>query len=149
MNHTHPRRRPSRLWLACPLALVTLLLPACDTINTVERQDPVGHANIVPDRRVITNPELEGVARVLAVRESTVSGDMLKIQVDLANWHSHTRRIVYKFEWFDPQGMLVSTPLSTWQPCTLQGKETVTVTGVAPTPAAKDFRLKLQLSARD
>ena len=49
-------------------------------------------------------------------------------------------------DWYDPQGMLIDTPLSTWQSQTIEGRETVTLSAIAPTPTAKDFKLKLQQS---
>ena len=146
MHPIAPILRAAPLLIA---ALAAIGLTACDSVNTTERLDPVASPDIVIDKRVITDGELERVARVRSVRQATVSGNILKVDVDVTNTHGHSRIINYKFEWFDDHGMSVNTPLSTWQPRVLQGGETITLTGVAPTPQAKDFRLKLQLSTRD
>lgn len=132
-----------------PIALlsgVLMAVPACDTINSTERTTPVGQADVVQDHRIVTDSALNSYAKVVSVNQGTVSGDILKIQVMLQNTTPFQQRIIYKFEWYDMTGMLVDTPLSTWQARTLEGKETITVTGVAPTPQTKDFKLKLQES---
>lgn len=121
-------------------------LSACKTVNTVERAEPIGQATPVMDRRIETDGGLSKIARIVDVREATVSGDILKVQVDLLNTRSSAKRFNYKFDWYDLEGMRVDTALSTWQPQQIQGKEVITLTGIAPTPRAKDFKLKLQES---
>ncbi len=132
------------------LMMVTLtmlpLLGGCDTINTTERTTPVGSRELVNDKRVVTDKALGRYAKIQQVIETTLPGDMLKVQVSLLNTSSFEQRLIYKFEWFDLNGMMVETPLSTWQAKTVMGKEAYELTGVAPTPQAKDFRLKLQES---
>ena len=131
------------------IALVSGMLmsiSACDTINSTERSTPVGQADVVRDHRIVTDSALNSYARVLSVNQTTVSGDTLKIQVMLQNTTPFQQHIIYKFEWYDQAGMIVDTPLSTWQPRTLEGKETIAIVCVAPTPQAKDFKLKLKES---
>jgi len=131
---------------ACGLALS---LAACTTTNTLEREHPTAVPNNVATRYVQTDNDLSDIAQVVGVRQATVSGDLLKVDVDIYNNDVNTRQIVYKFEWFDNQGMHVETPLSTWLPKSLLAKETVTLSAVAPMPKAKDFKLKLQISKGD
>ncbi|MEX0777958.1 MAG: YcfL family protein [Phycisphaeraceae bacterium] len=135
--------------LILTLALATLLAVGCSTVNTTERAETVGQANVIRDRRVITDSALHDYARVVQVNTSDLPGDILKVQVLLQNDTSFEQRIIYKFEWYDLTGMLVDTPLSTWRNLTLQGKESRNIVGVAPTPQAKDFKLKLQESERN
>ncbi len=133
-----------------PLMIVVLAMLAtvggCDTINTTERNTPVGTREVVNDKRVVTDKALGRYARIQQVIETTLPGDILKVQVSLQNTSSFEQRLIYKFEWFDLNGMIVETPLSTWQAKDVMGKEVYELTGVAPTPRAKDFRLKLQES---
>ena len=125
---------------------VLVVVPACNTINSTERATPTAHPNVVPDQRVVTDSSLARHARVTGVTQATLPGDMLKVQVTLQNTTSFTQRVIYLFEWYNGAGMLVATHMSVWQSLTLQGRESVTVTGVAPTPQAKDFKLKLKES---
>lgn len=131
------------------LLVAGFITAGCDTVNTVERQRPTATPDYVDTRQVETDSELAEIAKVVSVRQATVSDNLLKVEVDLYNSDTDTRRVNYKFEWFDQAGMQVDTPLSTWQHKILLAKETITFSAVAPTPKAKDFRLKLQISQGD
>jgi uncharacterized protein YcfL len=122
--------------------------PGChdNSVNTTQRTEPTFHPTPVADKRIIFDQQLADIATVTGVRQATVSGDMLKIQVDITNLKTNPTSFNYKFEWYDPAGMIIESPLSTWQSQTIEGRETVALTGVAPTPTAKDFILKLQRS---
>jgi uncharacterized protein YcfL len=135
-----------RRWAAA-LLVGTALAAGCDKpVNTVERAEPLGRPAPVADKRIICDSYLSGMAVICAVRQSVVSGNLLKIQVDVYNSYSNERQFNYKFEWYDDEGMSVDSPMSIWKPQTIEGGEKVTVTGIAPNPRCKDFRLKLQQS---
>jgi len=127
-------------------AVSLALLGGCDTINTTEREQPVGAATPIRDKRVVTDAALDSYARILSVNEAVLPGDVLKVQVTLRNDSPFDQRIIYRFEWFDLQGMAVDAPQSAWKAVSVQGKEVYTISSVAPGPQAKDFRLKLQES---
>ena len=91
----------------------------------------------------MTDAELGRQARVREVREATTEGGVLAVQVELYNSTAELERINYKFEWFDEKGMSIEAPTSGWRPKTLHGGEPVWIKAVAPSPRAKDFRLKL------
>lgn len=117
------------------------LLTACSTVNTVERATPVGQRQMVNDKRIITDAGLNRATRIVGVNE--VPGEFLKIQVELLNTTSSLKSFNYRFEWFDANGVLVNTPTSTYLPRQIEGKESIFISAVAPTPTVKDFRLKL------
>lgn len=122
------------------------LLTACSTVNTVERANPVGQRQMVDDRRVITDAGLNRAVRIVGVNEAP--GEFLKIQVELLNTTSSLKSFSYRFEWFDANGVLVNTPTSTAIARQIEGRESIFISSVAPTPSAKDFRLKLLESTR-
>ena len=64
-------------------------------------------------------------------------------QVELLNHTRSLRRFAYKFEWFDVNGMQINNVLSAQIPDQIEGGESKFISGVAPTAACKDFRLKL------
>ena len=134
------------------LALISMTalvaLAGCKTVNTVERAVPVNPPTPLNDRRVVTDSGLGRIAQVVRVNQAVVSGDLLRIDVDIFNNASSQQRFNYVFEWFDQDGMAVFSPMSRWRSQIIEGKETVTLTGIAPNPRAKDFRLKLQESKR-
>jgi len=129
-----------KLW---PL-LIVLAVSGCQTVNTTQRAEPRSEPKGVEQRRVITDTSLGAAASFQDVKETTTGDNLLKIQVALRNETNNEQRVLYRFEWFDDEGMLIDTKLSTWRQTTLFGKETVRLTGVAPRPDAVDFQLKVK-----
>ena len=124
-------------------------LTSCTTVNTVERDTPVGTKQMVADKRVITDDTLIRKVSIVGVNESTTSGGFLQVQIEVLNQKNSMQDFSYRFEWFDMNGVLVNTPTSVWIPRQIEGQETLTLTAVAPTPTAKDFRVKFMENVRD
>ncbi len=137
---------PSRLRATGSLfvAGLVLLVMGCTNVNTYERAQSQATPNYVADKRVITDNTLAGSIRVVSINQATVSSNLLRIQASVENLTSSTRTLNYKFEWVDNEGMAVDSPNETWKSIMLQGRETQTVSTVAITPRAVDFRLKLR-----
>ncbi len=117
-----------------------VVLSACTTINTVERSESVGQRQMVSDKRILTDASLNRAVRIIGVNETP--GDFLRVQVELQNTTGSLKNFSYRFEWFDATGMLVNTPTSTYIPRQIEGKESLFISAIAPTPTAKDFRVK-------
>ena len=127
------------------LALAGLLVAGCaSNVNTVERAQPEAKPHYVSDKRVITDNTLAGTIGVVAITQTTVSGNLLKLQATVENLKNSTRTLNYKFEWVDRDGMTLSSPTDTWKSIRLMGRETRTITAVATSPSAVDFTLKLR-----
>ncbi len=129
------------------LALAVLAFSAgCQTanVNSVERASPVGQPNYVADKRVITDASLAGSIGIIAVNQGTVSGDHLRIQVRVENRRNKAVGFRYRIEWFDGQGMQISSPTDVWKNYDLQGRESGVIEAVAISPKAVDFAIKLQ-----
>ena len=138
---------PSSLRLAGTglLASLILLAAGCATnVNTYERAESQATPNYVADKRVITDNTLAGTFRVVAINQTTVSGNLLKVQATVENLRNKTRTLNYKFEWVDQNGMAVASPNETWKAILLQGRETQTISTVAVSPRAVDFVLKFR-----
>lgn len=118
----------------------------CQNVNSVERAVPVASPSYVSDKRIITDYTLAKSLAIVSVYQTTVSGNLLKIQVQVENLSSRTNNLRYRIQWIDRDGMVVDSPLDVWKPLTLQGRERSSVSGVAPTPAAVDFTIKFQES---
>ncbi len=73
----------------------------------------------------------------------TMTGDLLKIDVNLNNDSSHVKRINYKFRWIDREGMRAWEE-EVWKPLLMNESTNIVVTGIAPTSKAVDYRLILQ-----
>ncbi len=126
-----------------------VLLAACTTtVDTVEREEPVGTRQEVDDQRITTDRTLGRILEVRGVNEATVSNDLLRVQVELRNTRRGLRRFNYQFEWFDDEGMIVQQATTPWRTLQMEGGEIATITGVAPNPRVTDFRLKLMSGTR-
>jgi uncharacterized protein YcfL len=138
---------PSSLRLGAALLVTGLALAftGCATnVNTYERAESQAAPSYVADKRVITDNTLAGTFRVVSINQGTVSGNLLKIQATVENLKNKTRTLNYKFEWVDESGMAVDSPNETWKAILLQGRETQTISTVAISPRAVDFRLKFR-----
>jgi uncharacterized protein YcfL len=139
-------KTPSCLRLGGALAVtaLALLFGGCQNVNTYENAESRATPTYVADKRVVTDNTLAGTVRVVSINQATVSGNLLKIQATVENLKSSVRTVNYKFEWVDVDGMAVNSPNETWKSLTLQGRETTTISTVAITPKAADFRLKFR-----
>ena len=93
--------------------------------------------------------ELRGEARSIAVREMRIvrKNDVLVVQGDLANQGRSDRTVFYRFKWLDSVGNQIGDGES-WKQTTVQGLGQQTIKSVAPTGAATDFRLEMNVEGR-
>ncbi|HEY0864056.1 MAG TPA: YcfL family protein [Lacunisphaera sp.] len=139
-------KTPSCLRLGGALAVtaLALLFGGCQNVNTYENAESRATPTYVADKRVVTDNTLAGTVRVVSINQATVSGNLLKIQATVENLKSSPRTVNYKFEWVDVDGMSVNSPNEVWKSLPLQGRETTTISTVAISPKAVDFRLKFR-----
>jgi uncharacterized protein YcfL len=131
----------TRIYLS--LAGIGLLaLSGCTTVNTVENAQKEGQRQMVTDQRAITDASLGRKVSIVGVNQSMTPGGLLKVQVELQNRTRSLQRFNYRFEWFDANGMQVTTVASALLPDQIEGKESKFIFGVAPNPNCKDFRVK-------
>ena len=72
----------------------------------------------------------------------TKSGDLIKVDTNLNNDSSSTKRVSYKFRWIDREGMRAWEEES-WKPLMLYNNSNLMISTVAPSAKAVDFRLIL------
>ena len=124
--------------------LILFLAGCAQNVNTYERAESQAAPSYIADKRVITDNTLAGTVRVTSINQSTVSGNLLKVQATVENIRSSLKTVSYKFEWIAEDGMAVDSPNETWKSLTLQGRESITISTVAITPRAVDFKLKFR-----
>jgi uncharacterized protein YcfL len=124
------------------LAGSALVLAGCSTVNTVENAQKEGQRNMISDQRVVTDTGLNRKVAIVGVNSAMTPGGLLKVQVEVEN-HTHSiQRFLYRFEWFDVNGMQVNNIISASIPEQIEGKETKFIYSIAPNPSCKDFRVK-------
>jgi len=122
---------------------LVLAVSGCKTtVNTLEPGQPTAQREMLPDKRVITDASLNRRMRVLGVNSITTPAGFLKIQMEVQNLTSSLKSFTYRIEWFDEHAMIINSATATALPLSLEGRETKSVTALAPTPMAKDFRIK-------
>jgi len=126
------------------LALGAIAAGGCYSVNTVENAAKGAHREVVPDKRVVTDQTLAGKLTPGEVIQSTVSGNLKHIQVDVTNNYPYKKQFVYMVEWFDAQGIKLDLAGGGWKRLELNGHETSTIGATASSPNAVDFVVKFQ-----
>lgn len=70
--------------------------------------------------------------------------DFLRVQIELRNRSTLKQVVLYKYEWFDKNGMMVAETDSTWVEAALFPGETSAYLGTAGSRNATDFRFKVR-----
>jgi uncharacterized protein YcfL len=122
---------------------VLLAVSGCKTsVNSIENAQKTGQRSMIADQRVITDQSLKKKVSLVGVNTATTPGGFLRVQVELLNTTRSLARFSYHFEWFDANGMQLTTTASVEVPDVIQGGEDKFISSVAPTTACKDFRVK-------
>lgn len=120
-----------------------LAVSGCKTsVNSIENAQKTGQRSMIADQRVITDQSLKKKVSLVGVNTATTPGGFLKVQVELLNTTRSLARFSYHFEWFDSNGMQLTTVASAEIPDQIQGGEDKFISSIAPTTACKDFRVK-------
>lgn len=81
---------------------------------------------------------------IVAIEEGVVQGDMKRIAVDLVGDPKRSRTFGYRFEWFDAAGMPTGTAKTALTVVRIRSNERMTLTSIAPTPAAVRWKLTFE-----
>ena len=102
-----------------------------------------------PPPPVAAKGALRGDAQSIAVREMRIvrKNDVLVAQADLSNLGRSDRTVFYRFQWLDNVGSQMGDGES-WKQLGVLGLGRQTVKSVAPSNAATDFRLEMNVEAR-
>ena len=140
----------STMSVAAAGACALLVLGACATKKGFEQPGfafgcPIGEAKVGSmDDLVKAKTLSEGRRTTIQPTEMrcTKTGDLMKIDANLNNDSSSTKRVSYKFRWIDREGMRAWEEES-WKPVMLYENSNMMISTVAPSPKAVDFRLIL------
>lgn len=67
-----------------------------------------------------------------------------RVHIELASNRNRRLRVDYRICWFDANGMEIDPQTKTYRNLILEGRDTVTVTGVANSPAAVSSKLRVR-----
>jgi uncharacterized protein YcfL len=123
--------------------VLLLAVSGCKTsMNSVENAQKTGQRAMVADQRAVTDNKLARKVSIVGVNSAMTSGGFLQVQIELLNKTRSPQRFSYHFEWFDANGMQLTTLAPTEIPDEIQGGEDKFISSVAPTSACRDFRVK-------
>ena len=130
------------------LVAASTLLAACAAKKGFEKPGfafgcPIGGASIGSmDDLIHAKVAKEGKRTTIEVTEirCSMAGDLLEINANLNNDSSRVKRVSYKFRWIDRKGMRAWEE-ETWKPLLMYENSNQTISAVAPTNTAADFRL--------
>ncbi len=80
---------------------------------------------------------------LVETRLNRTPGGVLKAEVELTNNTTSIQRALYRFEWFDENGATIDSMQSQQMPFAVNPGAVYTLKSVAPSEAAKDFRLQV------
>jgi uncharacterized protein YcfL len=98
---------------------------------------------VTSNGRITKDGWLATHAKVRIVNETTVTDDLMRVDVEVENGLPFDTRFNYRFEFFDAEGRLLFTPTSGFRQQQVPAGALVTITGTATDPRAADFRLTL------
>jgi len=121
-----------------------LLLGACSSpVNTVEPAETRATPTVVDSRIAIFDNSLAKRMSLVSVNEAQ-AGDLLQVQATFRNVQVRPRDFAYQFQWIRQNGMVVTSPEPVWHTGSVEGGQTVSLSGTAPRPDVVDFRLSLR-----
>jgi len=126
--------------------LSAVLFVGCQStsVNTVQRSTPLATPQVASSKVLINDKSLDKAVSIVSVNEGVVSGNILQIQALIQNNGSKPVSFNYFIEWYDRNGMMVTSTTSGWRQFRLMGDEVKPIGAIAPNPNVVDFVIKLQ-----
>ena len=90
------------------------------------------------------NTRLHNSVAVTAITYDKVPAGLNRVNIQLSSLVQRSQHLQYRIAWFNAEGMEIDADTRTYRPLVLQGLDTVTVTGVANSPAAVTSRLRVR-----
>lgn len=144
-------------WAGCLTLALSGLFGCQDTINTVENRDLAMTPDNIDTKNFITDSFCRDRLSLVSCRKAMTAGDVMMAQAAIRSerygfwsemWTSVSNdnpyHILYRFEWFDDNGMKVSTTGDAWHEEIFMPGETKYLQGVAPNSRCKDFVLSVR-----
>lgn len=93
--------------------------------------------------RITKDGWLASHAKVRVIRDTVVSDDLMRVDVEVENTLPVDTRFNYRFDFVDAEGRMLFSPTSGFRQEQVPAGAFVTITATATDPRAADFRLTL------
>jgi uncharacterized protein YcfL len=139
-------KRTTPLFGAALLTAALAALTGCvETAGTTVTTDHTTGSSLVLE----DSTRLKDQVQVLKVNYDEVNG-LKRVHITLQSAKHRRLRLNYRIAWFDANGMEIDPSTKTYRNLILEGRDTVTVTGVANSPAGVTSKLRVRdLEAAD
>lgn len=118
---------------------LSTLVGCTETAGTVVTTDHATGSTLVLE----DSTRLKDQVQVLRVNYDEVNG-LKRVHVTLASTKHKRLRVNYRIAWFDANGMELDPDSKTYRNLILEGRDAVTVTGVANSAAAVSSKLRVR-----
>jgi uncharacterized protein YcfL len=117
-----------------PLAIALSLLCACASQNPPPRPGSINSkVEQLSEMSYLQVTDLRAVKR----------NHLLTVQAEINNTDSDNQQLYYRFKWFDAAGFAIGGE-EAWKPVLVYAYQKQTLSAVAPSPQATDFKLVVQ-----
>lgn len=139
-------KRTNGLLGAVALTAALAALTGCvETAGTTVTTDHMTGSSLVME----DSTRLRDQIQILKVNYDEVNG-LKRVHITLQSFKHRRLRLNYRIAWFDANGMEVDAATKTYRNLILEGRDTVTVTGLANSPACVTSKLRVRdLEAAD
>jgi len=139
-------KRMTTLSGAALLTAALAALTGCvETAGTTVTTDHMTGSSLVME----DSTRLRDQIQILKVNYDEVNG-LKRVHITLQSSKHRRLRLNYRIAWFDANGMEVDAATKTYRNLILEGRDTVTVTGLANSPACVTSKLRVRdLEAAD
>ena len=116
-------------------------------VNTISNKNVRAVIKRVVDKRVIQDEKLDSLLALTEIRKSKTNDNYTKIQVFFKNHSNTTYSFIYRFNWYDENGVEVENlDQEMWVKKTVITGDDLTLTSIAPTRKCQDFKLRIKAS---
>ncbi|HMP72486.1 MAG TPA: YcfL family protein [Kiritimatiellia bacterium] len=127
-------------WIAAGvLAVAASLWQGCATAGLQAGDSSYGSSPYL----VADDPQLADQITIVTVSHDFV-GDLMRAHVTMRSNRGRSLQIQYRFSWYDANGMEIDPASRPYRDVTLQGRDTVSVNSVAPSPHAAEFKIRVR-----
>ena len=135
-----------KIIISCICFTVLGLISGCgNSVNTVSNAGVEAKITRINDMRVETDRRLARNLILTELRNSTTNDGFMRVQAFFKNRTKSTLKFVYRFNWYDDQGVEVENPDSeNWVRKVVIAGDDAVLTSVAPKRTCKDFKLRLK-----
>ena len=130
-----------KMWAGSGLLVAVAMMAGCATSGIEAIGKPTDPE--IRKHLIIHNEPLADKITISEMR-SRMAGDLMEVDVTLANLSSRDINLQYRFSWYDADDFEVEQGKHAWTPITLHGYANASVKAVAPNASVKTYKVNVR-----